>query len=231
METRYQIETQRVGKQLPLPPSSTSMVTVVRCAVWSGLPSSETFSSQWVGGPLHCGRRGGQSDALMKSCSSSVPLTGRAWSPTRPGVFFITKRNGNIDVWDLMDRSHEPSLAQNISSMAITSIHPCMAANIQQLMLAVGDSGGTLHILEVPWSLSHPSASKVTIMEAFFDRETKRLEFTAERTALRANEKKALDSAQIERENWRTTLLKIQKTGKNRQRRTMRSTWVWRKLC
>ena len=37
-------------------------------------------------------------------------------------------------------------------------------------------------------------------MEAFFDRETKRLEFTAERTVLRANEKKALDSAQIERE-------------------------------
>ena len=107
------------------------MVTVVRCAVWSGLPSSETFSSQWVGGPLHCGRRGCQSDALMKSCSSSVPLTGGALSPTRPGVFFITKRNGNIDVWDLMDRSHEPSLAQNISSMAITSIHPCMAANIQ----------------------------------------------------------------------------------------------------
>ena len=129
-----------------------------------------------------------------------------------------------------MDRSHEPSLAQNISSMAITSIHPWPLTS-KQLMLAVEDSGGTLHILEVPWSLSHPSASEVTTMEAFFDRETKRLEFTAERTALRANEKKALDSAQIEREKRRTTLLKIQKTGKNRQRRTMRSTWLWRKLC
>ena len=29
-------------------------------------------------------------------------------------------------------------------------------------MLAVGDSGGTLHILEVPWSLSHPSTSEVS---------------------------------------------------------------------
>ncbi len=28
-------------------------------------------------------------------------------------------------------------------------------------MLAVGDSGGTLHILEVPWSLSHPSSNEV----------------------------------------------------------------------
>ena len=30
-------------------------------------------------------------------------------------------------------------------------------------MLAVGDSGGTLHILEVPWSLCHPSSNKVEI--------------------------------------------------------------------
>ena len=42
-------------------------------------------------------------------------------------------------------------------------------------------------------------ATSLTVLE-FFERETKRLEFTAERTALRANEKRALDSAQIERE-------------------------------
>ena len=30
-------------------------------------------------------------------------------------------------------------------------------------MLAVGDSGGTLHILEVPWSLCHPSSNEVEI--------------------------------------------------------------------
>ena len=32
----------------------------------------------------------------------------------------------------------------------------------RQLMLAAGDSGGTLHILEVPWSLSHASGNEVT---------------------------------------------------------------------
>ena len=32
----------------------------------------------------------------------------------------------------------------------------------KQLMLAVGDSGGTLHILEVTWTLSHPSANEVS---------------------------------------------------------------------
>ena len=33
----------------------------------------------------------------------------------------------------------------------------------KQLMLGVGDLGGTLHILEVPWSLRHPSSHEVCI--------------------------------------------------------------------
>jgi hypothetical protein len=32
-----------------------------------------------------------------------------AFSPTRPGVIFITKTNG-IDVWDFLDQSNKPSL-------------------------------------------------------------------------------------------------------------------------
>merc|ERR1712166_372837 len=32
-----------------------------------------------------------------------------AFSPTRPGVVFITKTNG-IDVWDFLDQSNKPSL-------------------------------------------------------------------------------------------------------------------------
>ena len=37
----------------------------------------------------------------------------------------------------------------------------------KQLMLAVGDSGGALHILEVLWTLSHPSASEVSPYPSF----------------------------------------------------------------
>lgn len=45
-----------------------------------------------------------QHDALMKSKNFSFRLTGGAWSPTRPGVFYIIKWNGNIDVWDLLEK-------------------------------------------------------------------------------------------------------------------------------
>ena len=38
------------------------------------------------------------------------------------GVFFITKRNGNIDVWDLMDRSVSTSIFVIHVSMSSSSL-------------------------------------------------------------------------------------------------------------
>jgi len=35
---------------------------------------------------------------------SACSLTSGEWSPTRPGVFFIGKRDGTIEIWDLIDR-------------------------------------------------------------------------------------------------------------------------------
>ncbi|XP_064386318.1 dynein axonemal intermediate chain 3-like isoform X2 [Halichondria panicea] len=182
------------------------------------VPSPPKFHSNTHNGPVSCverspffrdivlsvggwtwaiWREGSKGDALLKSHSSSVQLTGGAWCPTRPGVFFVTKANGNVDVWDLMDRSHEPLLAQNVSPMCITSVYPWPLTS-KQLMLAVGDSGGTLHILEVPWSLSHPSSNEVSIMKSFFEREEKRLDSTTQRLSTRKIEKKKLDSSKVE---------------------------------
>ena len=42
-----------------------------------------------------------------------------AFSPTRPGVIFITKQDG-IDVWDFLDQSNRPSLTINFATSPIT---------------------------------------------------------------------------------------------------------------
>jgi len=42
-----------------------------------------------------------------------------AFSPTRPGVIFITKTDG-IDVWDFIDQSNKPSLTPQFCHSAIT---------------------------------------------------------------------------------------------------------------
>ena len=47
------------------------------------------------------------------------------------------------------------------------------------MMVAVGDSGGTLHILEIPWNLSQPSTNEVTTEVAFFY-EIKEIGFTVD---------------------------------------------------
>lgn len=42
-----------------------------------------------------------------------------AFSPTRPGVIFITKNNG-VDIWDFYDQSNKPSIQMNLASQTIT---------------------------------------------------------------------------------------------------------------
>ncbi len=50
-------------------------------------------------------------------------ITDAEWSPTRPGVFYISKQNGSIDIWDIIDRTHAPSISQSISSSAVTYLN------------------------------------------------------------------------------------------------------------
>ena len=38
----------------------------------------------------------------------------------------------------------------------------------KQQLLAVGDSMGTLHVMEVPWNLRHPSANEVNCIPILF---------------------------------------------------------------
>ena len=37
-------------------------------------------------------------------------LTDGCWSPTRPGVFFTTKSDGSLDIWDYMFKQNDPTM-------------------------------------------------------------------------------------------------------------------------
>ncbi|KAM4773279.1 dynein axonemal intermediate chain 3 isoform 2-T4 [Cyanocitta cristata] len=94
---------------------------------------------------------------LQSSCSAGRYTAGQ-WSLTRPGVFFIGRDNGNIDIWDLLKKTYEPSHFQNISKSIITFISPSSAS--EQHFLAVSDDLGVLHILEICQTLCHPSSNE-----------------------------------------------------------------------
>ncbi|CEG49011.1 Cytoplasmic dynein intermediate chain [Plasmopara halstedii] len=49
-------------------------------------------------------------------------ITCVAFSPTRPGVLFLGKADGNLEIWDFMDQSHRSSLLIGITACALTSM-------------------------------------------------------------------------------------------------------------
>ncbi|NXQ63052.1 WDR63 protein, partial [Anthoscopus minutus] len=110
---------------------------------------------------------------LQSSCSAGRYTAGQ-WSLTRPGVFFIGRDNGNIDIWDLLKKTHEPSHFQNISKSIITFISPS-SASAEQHFLAVSDNLGVLHILEICQTLCHPSSNEHANILDYFEREVKYL--------------------------------------------------------
>ncbi|XP_064605528.1 dynein axonemal intermediate chain 3-like [Liolophura sinensis] len=140
-------------------------------------------------------KEGVSSGPILHSAASSVRLSAAQWSPSRPAVFYIARMDGSVDVWDLLDKTHEPSLNQNVSSAAITDIYPFQVSQKQHL-LGVGDSSGTLHIMEIPWSLKHPTTNELTGMTNYLEREVKRRAFVVQRWDFREQEKRELEQEQ-----------------------------------
>jgi hypothetical protein len=86
------------------------------------------------------------------------PRRAGCWSPSRPGVVLLTDQAGGVEAWDLLDRSHTPVLRAAAASTALSAVSLAMvplpgsgAAALQ--LLAVGDSAGTLRVLELPRNL------------------------------------------------------------------------------
>ncbi|XP_071984574.1 dynein axonemal intermediate chain 3 [Engystomops pustulosus] len=137
-------------------------------------------------------KEGVTSGPILQSCCTQKRYTAAHWSLSRPGVFFIGKEDGNVDIWDLLEKTHEPSQTQNISAAAITYIKPWIVT-VKQHVLAVADDSGTLHVLEIPWTLHHPSSHESSGVLHYFDREVNHLEYYEERKTIRAAEKRTLE--------------------------------------
>ncbi|XP_078488528.1 dynein axonemal intermediate chain 3 [Ciona intestinalis] len=133
-------------------------------------------------------KEGVTSGAILQSACAPKLYTAGHWSTTRPAVFFLGTKDGNVEVWDLLDRTHEPLLVQNVTAAQVTQIVPWVVSKKQHLV-AVSDNVGTLHILEIPWNLRHPASGEKQAVEGFFDREIQRIEYFDKKAVARANER------------------------------------------
>lgn len=129
------------------------------------------------------------SGALLQTRSFSKHITDAEWSPSRPGVFFIANQDGSVDIWDLLDKTHAPILTQPVSINKLSYIC-CSIVSPRQQLIGIGDSMGTLHILEVPWSLRRNITGELQAVKAYLTRETDRREYVKKRWEFRDEEKR-----------------------------------------
>lgn len=47
-------------------------------------------------------------------------LTSGCWSTIRPAVFFTTKMDGTLDVWDFLFKQNDPSLSLKVGHSPFT---------------------------------------------------------------------------------------------------------------
>ena len=110
------------------------------------------------------------------------------FSPSRPGVIYLCKSNGEIDTWDLLDESHKPSVKDTLIKDKITSINIFKynlpidenAENQTQTSveyMLVGDISGQMTQIEVPKLFSEIVPEEEKIMKNFFDNEIQRQEY------------------------------------------------------
>lgn len=105
------------------------------------------------------------STPFAPSCLSSL-----AWSPTRPGVFFLSRQDGYLDVWDYYYRMNETVLSHKVSDHALTSLN----VQSQGSLIAVGDADGCISLLQLCDGLTQIQPNEKNALGMIFDRETKR---------------------------------------------------------
>lgn len=107
-------------------------------------------------------------------------ISDACWSPTRPGLFFVTRKDGWLDIWDFYYRQNEVALSHKVSDKALTCIKLNNVTTTSQVggvqpdigkYCAIGDSSETITLLKLCKSLYRPQADERTVVNEIFERE------------------------------------------------------------
>jgi len=100
-----------------------------------------------------------RSSPIIRTRYHNAYLTDGCFSPTRPGVFFLTRKDGWMDIWDLYYRQNELAYQHKVSDSALTCIKLNFNSqekgyqSMQGKLAAIGDQDGVVTIIELCDSL------------------------------------------------------------------------------
>ncbi|RNF11540.1 putative dynein [Trypanosoma rangeli] len=95
-------------------------------------------------------------------------ITSGAWHPVRPGVFFTTRMDGFLDLWDLVLRQSTPALSVQISDYALHTAKPTAEGKY----IAAGGIDGNVTLLELSPSLYTAMADEKNVIGQILENES-----------------------------------------------------------
>lgn len=110
---------------------------------------------------------------IMTTKYHSSYLTAGCWSPTRAGVFFVTRMDGVLDIWDYFYRQNEVAYSHKVCDSMLSSIAVQGTSAGGGKLVAMGDVTGTISLLELCESLAVPQANERKAIDLMFEREMK----------------------------------------------------------
>jgi len=97
-------------------------------------------------------------------------LTDGCWSPTRPGVFFTTKMDGTLDIWDYFFKQNDPTFTLQVTDMPLHTLR----VEEKGKLVATGAADGSTTLFEICNTLSVIQPGEKQAINLVLERETKR---------------------------------------------------------
>lgn len=123
-------------------------------------------------------------------------LTAGCWSTTRPGVFFVARNDGVLDIWDYFYRQNDVAYSHKVGDAPLSSV----AVHQNGSLVGVGDKNGTVSLLQVCNSLSQPQSNEKMALSGMLERETKREKNLESRAKEIARQQKLMKSNEASNE-------------------------------
>ncbi|CAH8577065.1 unnamed protein product [Schistosoma turkestanicum] len=107
---------------------------------------------------------------IMWTANHNHGLSDGCWSPIRPAVFFTTRLDGTLSIWDIIFKQKEPALNIQICE---EPLH-CLKVQEQGRLIATGSHSGICTILELSEGFWNQPKNERSLVTAMFERETHR---------------------------------------------------------
>ncbi|XP_064216038.1 dynein intermediate chain 3, ciliary isoform X2 [Tribolium castaneum] len=108
--------------------------------------------------------------SIMWTSFHKALLTDGAWSPTRLSVFFTTRSDGILDVWDVLQQQKQACLGVKVCDESLK----CLRTHEMGRLVAVGNQKGTTYLVEFSENLAMSNKNDKMLLTAMFERESKR---------------------------------------------------------